>query len=254
MSDHVWYGCAVLALCPPMAVLGSRRPGARVWTWFILLPMLLTLSWPILAVGWQGTELRRLQLETPQLVAFCLVLVMGLGNYCGTRFTISALLLGISLFGIAFSTSMHEHAWIDSRPTIRAWCTTVAVLSVILVKYSSPRIPRTRFDEVWFDFFDGFGIVWGRRIQDRVNFIVRSDHLPVELQLDGFTWPTDPNSKSASTLPNTDEMGVADRNVIEARLEHVLRWLLRRFVDSSWIDRRLGTKSESIPKSMTIDS
>ena len=49
LADHMWYASAVLVLCPPIAVLGSRRPGTRVWTCFILLPMLFALGWPVVA-------------------------------------------------------------------------------------------------------------------------------------------------------------------------------------------------------------
>ena len=122
------------------------------------------------------------------------------------------------------------------------------VLAIVLVK-TSTRVPAaTKFDQLWFDFFDLFGIVWGRRIQDRVNFIANQDRLPVRLEIDGFVWTpqvvasvpavngSSPSGQSIKESTNDDA-----RNA-EARLEHILRWLLRRFVDPVWIDRsRLGS-------------
>ncbi|MEZ6148255.1 MAG: hypothetical protein R3B91_23050 [Planctomycetaceae bacterium] len=47
VDDLMWYSVALLSLCPPIAVLGARRPGAAAWTWFVILPMLAVLGWPM---------------------------------------------------------------------------------------------------------------------------------------------------------------------------------------------------------------
>ena len=105
VADHLWYACAVLALCPAIAVLGSRRPGTRVWNWFIQVPMLFVLGWPVLTLWLQGSDVRGLQLETPQLIAYLLVLVMGAGNYLGTRFTLASLCFAAANGLIVISSS-----------------------------------------------------------------------------------------------------------------------------------------------------
>ena len=115
LADHAWYACAVMALCPPMAVLGSRRPGTRVWMWFILFPMLLALAWPLIAVRLQSSELRGIQLELPQFCAFTLILVMGVGNYLGTRFTIPALLYAAAVLPSVVSLSSIAPSWLEDR-------------------------------------------------------------------------------------------------------------------------------------------
>ena len=262
LADHLWYGCAVLALCPPIAVLGSRRPGTRVWTWFILLPMLFALCWPIAALWWQGSELHRLQLETPQLVAFCLVLVMGVGNYCGTTYTASALLYGSAILALVISNWAKSPGWLTDRESIRYWCTVVMVVAVILLRKSARPTATTKFDRVWFDFFDLFGIVWGRRIQDRVNFIAVHEGLPVRLELHGFVWL--PTASDALAATPHCESSTGDRaplassplsaSQVHARVEHILRWLLRRFVDRCWIDERLGSGTGSDIHELKTDS
>ena len=131
------------------------------------------------------------------------------------------------------------------------------------MKISKRQIAATRFDRLWFDFFDLFGIVWGRRIQDRVNDIANLEQLPARLELDGFVWP---QASTKSNLPVARDGEVSltnqpmsiqqerDRAAVEARIEHILRWLLRRFVDASWIDSRLGSNSRPSIARLPADS
>lgn len=223
-ADHLWYATAVLTLCPPIAVLGSRRPGTRVWTWFILIPMMLVLGWPVLTLWLQGSDVRGLQLETPQFVGYQLVLVMGAGNYIGTRFTLPALLYFAANLLLVLSSSAICPDWLSDRWWARLWASGVMAVAVIGAGRTAVAAGgRYRFDELWLCFFDQFGVVWGRRIQDRVNYIAAKEGWPVRLELHGFEWTGSPDSAT------------------EARMEHTFRWLLRRFVDPPWIDDRLGT-------------
>lgn len=229
MADHLWYASAVLAVCPPIAVLGSRRPGTRVWSWFIQFPLLLVLGWPVVSLWLQGSEIRGLQLETPQLAAYLLVLIMGAGNYCGTRFTLPVLFYATACGLLVVSSSVSCPAWLADHWWARLWATGLLVMAILLTGRSSSKDLRAvdRFDRLWFDFFDTFGVVWGRRIQDRVNFIAQKERWPARLELHGFVWTDVPEASSK-------------RAATESRIEHTCRWLLRRFVDPSWIDERIG--------------
>lgn len=224
-ADHLWYASAVVALCPPMSVLGSRRPGTRVWTWFILFPMLFALGWPVITLWLQGSDVRGLQLETPQLVGYLLVLVMGAGNYFGTRFTIAGLLFVAGNTLLVVSISSVGAGWLPDRWWARLCATGCMALAVLVSSGSGAGAVSSQspFDRLWLDFFDQFGVVWGRRIQDRINFIADKEGWPARLELQGFEWKSAPD-------PAT-----------QARIEHTFRWLLRRFVDPPWIDQRLGT-------------
>ena len=260
VADHAWYACAVLALCPPMAVLGSRRPGIRVWAWFILFPMLLVLGWPLIAVRLQGSELRGLHLETPQVAAFVLILVMSIGNYLGTRFTLSALLYGMSILAIVVSSWSASPPWLTDRPAVRFWCTLLVVIAICMTKTSARPMAQNRFDRLWFDFFDTFGIVWGRRIQDRVNFIASKEGWPARLELDGFVWSDELTSVIDAETTDLSKTGTDPQQKkfsatqIESRIEYTFRWLLRRFVDPAWIDDRLGSNSPSPVTELPADS
>jgi hypothetical protein len=224
VADHLWYAAAVVALCPAIAVLGSRRPGIRVWTGFILVPLLFALGWPVMTLWVQGSEVRGLQLETPQVVGYLLVLVMGAGNYFGTRHTFS----GMSYFAantlLVLSSSSACPVWLSDRWWSRLGAMGCMALAVVTAGRTALQSTSglDRFDRLWLDFFDQFGVVWGRRIQDRVNFVAAKEGWPARLELHGIVW-------NSASDPST-----------EARIEHTFRWLLRRFVDPEWIDARLG--------------
>ncbi|WP_010585607.1 hypothetical protein [Schlesneria paludicola] len=260
-ADHAWYAISVLSLCPAMTVLGARRPGTRVWNGFIILPMLLVLGWPVITLWTQGSELHGLHLETPQVAAFCLVLVMGLGNYCGTRQTLPAILYGCSLCALVLCSSSSSPNWLSNRTATRFYCTLLMVVSVAIIRFSGRSVAKTGFDQVWIDFFDTFGIVWARRIQDRVNFMLAKERLPVRLRLEGFVWGKDacqPVGGTASADVTGDDLAFdaqsRDAAFVTARVEQVLRWLLRRFVDPEWIDQRLGNSSPQETASLPVDS
>src|SRR5262245_1516351 len=91
MLDQMWYAVALLMLAALVSVLGAKRPASRVWTLFVTIPMLLVLGWPALYAWTSGWPPSRLHFMQPALLAYFVVCVMGLGNYVGTRFLISAL-------------------------------------------------------------------------------------------------------------------------------------------------------------------
>jgi hypothetical protein len=84
-----------------------------------------------------------------------------------------------------------------------------------------------RFDRLWSDFRRQFGLVWSQRIRDSFNETARKSGWPVLLAPAGFL---------ANPGEGTRHFG--DERTL-GEMEHCLRWLLRRFVDPEWIDRRL---------------
>src|SRR5439155_6530825 len=83
--DQLWYLTAVSALCPPVAVLGARRGRAVDWSLFVLLPLIVVLEWPAVAQWSRNWSGQRLELESPSLMAYVLVLAMAAGNFANTR-------------------------------------------------------------------------------------------------------------------------------------------------------------------------
>jgi hypothetical protein len=204
-----------------------------------------------------------LHLETPQLVALILVLIMGVGNYCGTRYTLAALLYGLAVALSVLCMSTAAPACLADRALVRSVSLSLLILAGLSMMFSRRRPVATEFDLLWFDFFDLFGIVWGRRIQDRINYLADKEGLPVRLELDGFVWSDRAPLASTELMPDRPKIKTAieqlnDRDgpsqACKARVEHLLRWLLRRFVDSPWIDVRMGRKSDQKITELAVDS
>jgi len=251
-ADLLMYAAAVVLLCPGIAVLGARRPGAAVWSCFVLIPLCLVLMWPAAA----STRVLRLgtplELETPALLGFGLVLIMSAGNYLGTRHSLATVLYAAALALLIAPLSAPLRGSFPDRKI--AWLAgTVALTGALLrvrrrargtagfsgaggtmaadgVLGSTAPQPASGggqdgWDRIWQDFVDGWGTVWSRRVMDRLNEFARHEHWCVRLDWHGFEWQTDASAQ--------------DRLKTLERLDHSLRWLLKRFVDSDWINRRL---------------
>lgn len=235
LTDQLWFWSAVLILCPLIAVLGSRRPTSRVWTWFVIVPLLLVLGWPALTVLAELPQLRPLRVELPPLLGFLLVLVMGAGNYLTTRFGGSSLLLMLATTLILLPFATIAEGRLPSASMLRAIGALLMGFSVLSGAFQAarPTVAANRFDRLWFDFRDLFGIVWATRVQERINQMASEQRWSCRLTVEGFEWGGERSSEPGS---KSDE-----------QIEHALRWLLRRFVDPPWIDERLADP-EQIPE------
>ena len=240
LSDQLWYGTGILLLCPPIAVLGAKRPMSRVWSVFILLPLILVFGWPAASAWSAGWRNAAWVLEEPVFVGYALVLVMGAGNYIGTRGTVSSILYAIAALLIVAPLCPPLASRLPSATLCRLSATVCLAVAASFGAWRRPSArqssqPATssgfKFDEVWRDFRNTFGIVWSRRIQDRFNELSRSSNWGVQLTPQGFVGPVEPAVPPNQRAPDT---------LVAA--EAALRWLLRRFVDPAWIDRKCTLK------------
>lgn len=227
-SDHVWYTACVLTLTPFTAVLGARRPGTRVWTAFVILPLILVLEWPAVS-SWDGSwPPRSLELEAPALAAIGLVIIMGTGNYLGTRYAWPVLGIACALPMLLMPLTGHTFSLVFPQGFWRAAACVSLALSVRCIGRNPPRRPPpTDLDRVWIDFRDLFGIAWAHRVQVQINATAVQEQWPVRLDLQGLV--------QHSGAPATEALSETTR----AQIERALRWSLRRFVDSDWIAIRL---------------
>jgi len=228
-------GLAVAAMIPQVAVLGARRPTNRVWTPFVVLPMVIVLLWPVIMLVLRRGWFVDAALETPSVVAYELVVVMACGNYFGTRLTVASLAWGAVCSALLIAHATITPQWWPLVDEIRIVAGIVGVISLSRAAsvWSPHDVSLDPFDRLWFDVLDHFGIVWARRLQERLNAVGRQQQWPAKLDIDGWHW-----QQSA-----TDEQ--------RAEMEHACRWLLRRFVDPPWIDARLGTTAtEATPLRM----
>jgi hypothetical protein len=235
-ADLVWYAVAVVMLVPPIAVLGARRPVNRVWPWFVLVPLVLIFAWPALSAFRGGRAPAAWSIEEPVFVGYALVAVMGAGNYVGLRHTIPALMWMAALMLLVGPLCPATAPWMPAPSTARAWSMLLIAAAAWLSAGFARRPDRASaatgpvsLDGVWLDFRDLFGIVWARRVQERFNEEMRRSNSPVRLGIHGFENAVNPG-RALATLPSTD------LNAAESSL----RWLLQKFVDPEWIDRRLA--------------
>lgn len=231
-SSALSYFAAVMLLTPLIAILGARRPGVRAWPWFVVLPLVLVLQWPSVSQLMSGRSDLAVEVPTPTAIGFLLVLVMGAGNYFGTLNTLAAVLGGTGIVVmLARSANWFDPATHWPEPL----AATLFLLAAVRVRRRfRPSAKAALQPEVhdanrlWIDFRDLFGIVWARRVVDRVNQFAQRESWDNQLTLDGFV------AKSASpnvTAPLAVE--VPDRAV------EVLCWVLRRFVDPPFVHRYL---------------
>ncbi|RLS43439.1 MAG: hypothetical protein DWH81_02470 [Planctomycetota bacterium] len=227
VQDQLWYWTAVVSVIPPIAVLGAKRPGSEAWNFFVLLPLVFVLGWPALTV-WTSHGPDALRVETPVLIGFVLVLVMGCGNYIATRLALPALLYALAVVLVLAPCSTVSAGLGISFEAFRLSGTISMLLATLWSGLILTYRPETTSgpDRVWNDFRETFGIVWTKRAMDRINIeFATREQWPAQLGPDGLEWPT----------PPTDQQ----REHVEARMVYALHWLLRRFVDPDWIDHRL---------------
>lgn len=219
------YLAAVMLLTPFIAILGARRPGANAWPWFVVLPLVMVLQWPSISQLMSGNSETAIEIPTPTLIGFTFVLVMGTGNYFGTLNTGSALICAVGTLLVVLPLT----DWVSAQNTwaLPAGCILLTFAASLLPgRYSEapPLVDREEADlnQLWADFRDLYGIVWAKRVMDRVNQFAERERWDVRMSLDGFV--------------NTDGHPAA---VVADRPVQNLCWILRRFVDPVFLQRYL---------------
>ncbi|MFK7819348.1 MAG: hypothetical protein AB8G99_11570 [Planctomycetaceae bacterium] len=229
LLDHVAYSGVICWLTPAIAILGARRPGIGAWSGFVVLPMVVVLHWPAVSQLMGGSIDDAFELPVPMVIGVCLVIVMGLGNFFGTRFTLPAMLLaagmGLILRTLSQPDTIRSPDVHRVVPIASILLTFAALLFIrrarqLLVVDGSDEDVRVRLNVMWADFQELFGIVWAKRAMDRINQFGQREAWPVRLELTGFE----------AKEPNC---------TISAEAVARIRWVLRRFVDPCWLDARL---------------
>ncbi len=224
---------AVATFCPLMSLLGAKRPQDKPW-------QLIVLSlWVVLALPALETLIFRPAMQ-PDLhlsrrLFLAVLLLISLFNGLFTRHAWGALLatfgqvllLGDLLPGISELVAEIPPGW---RVAAALGCFLVST-ALWTFKQRTPQRPLP-LDQLWLDFRDLYGTIWGLRIADRINAAAQMYDWNVVLRWHGVC-----NLQGLSAAPD-DETEVA--------LRKMFRTLLRRFVSTAWIDARLGEASESL--------
>ena len=208
------------SFCPQMALFGAKRPQDRGWQ-IIVATLWVVLSIPVLqSLAFSSDGF----FETHGMwrVFLWVLIAYGFVNHFLTKFVVAAFFMLVGQLAI-----FAPFLWRDqsSPQTCLAAFQVALVISLISARGASKKMTQLDLhpmDRVWHDFRDMFGMVWSLRIIERVNHLATQEKWGVQLSWSGFT----PDDQLGNSQLATD-------------VEKCLRTLLRRFVDSNWIDARL---------------
>jgi hypothetical protein len=215
-----------LSFCPIVALLGAKRPQYAAWN-FVVLSL-----WAIVALP----AAENLFLHRGREVAMgdargwfvCMLILLGPINFVPTRFWLPALLLaGGQVIALSPHLPLVRREVVSQSAAVGLLLAAAAVVAAWFVS-RRPARGANAFDRLWLDFRDSFGLLWGLRVQERINAVARHECWELELVWSGFR-----DSRSGKLLR---EMPAA----IDPGLRTSLKGLLRRFVSNEWINERLG--------------
>ena len=222
----VQYFAATMLLTPLVAALGARRPGNAAWQWFVVLPMIVVLQWPAVTQLLSSRGSEAIELAAPATAGVLLVVMMSAGTLLGTSMTFSALMYVAALLCCLLPSS----GWMESTSSIPL----LSPLLLLAAQIHGASILRARFaanrsagnvvesaDAAWNLFQSLYGLVWTRRVLDRVNQFAPGENWTVTLTLNGFR--------------RSDGGAVSDAEITKP-LE-AFRWVLGRFADQAWIEK-----------------
>lgn len=224
LTTTIQYFSVIMLLTPAVATLGARRPGAGTWQWFVVVPLILVLQWPATSQLLSSRGREALDLGAPQTTGIMLVLLMSAGTGLGGSLTIPTILYLLGVICCLLPSS----GWIDTASTLPLWSPFLLLTAEIITtravrrRYLAIRTATsvvTETDAVWMLFQDLFGVIWARRVLDRVNQFSVREEWTVSLTGSGFR-------RADGSVPEDQEL----KKPLEA-----FHWVLGRFVDETWL-------------------
>jgi hypothetical protein len=104
----------------------------------------------------------------------------------------------------------------ENEPLVGLVLVTGALLAAWIAGRAEERAAN-ELDRAWLDFRDAYGLLWGLRLQERINAVAQQNGWNVELTWSGFRSPQ--SGESVSEF----------EPAIEAGLRAAMRGVLRRF-------------------------
>jgi hypothetical protein len=221
---------AGLSFCPVVAVLGAKRPQHRAWT-FVVLAFWGVVMLPAAEAFFLGRG-DRLALGDTRRWFLWILLLLGPINYVPTRQWLAVVLLAAGQF-----LTLSEHLPLIRQTLFReqylaALWLAAAATWLGRAAGSSDRPAANPYDRLWRDFRDLFGLLWALRLQERVNVVTNTNAWPLWLAWGGLR-----DTERGLPVEQIDP-------AIEPTLRTSMKGLLRRFVSSDWIARRLGQDTD----------
>jgi hypothetical protein len=227
-TQPIRYALACLSFCPTVALLGAKRPQHQMWQFvvatFAAMMILPAVEVVVLQPG-QALELFDLRgWFLWGLVLACWV------NRWGTRFYVSAtLFLVAQLLALAPLLPLWRSSNDYWNAAVVLWGVT-AVIDTVLCQRINSRLHR--WDALWRDYRDRFGVVWAARVRERVNGAALSQGWDLELTWSGFK----PRKRDAdSDQPSQPEQWDPE---MAKKLATVFANVLRRFLSKEELERR----------------
>lgn len=213
---------AMLSLCPVVAQLGAKRPQHQPWN-FIVVSL-----WGVLALPAFETLIlhpgQAMKLSDTRSWFVVILLLIAPGNLLATRFTLAALLAIAGQVILLLPILPWRIA--TASPQLTTISMSLWLVAIVLAMRTSPAKAHSTWDRLWLDFRDQFGLLWGLRLQERVNTTAEQLAWPIELTWSGFV-----DRQSQQPLSDVDLARIDS-------LSHNVRGLLRRFVTQEWISER----------------
>jgi hypothetical protein len=248
-SEKWWVLALCSTFCPMMSLLGAKRPQNRAWQWIVLSFWIVAALPAIQQLVLQPLE--PLEVSTVWRWFYAILLLISAVNYFPTRYA-PAGLLATAGQTVLLSPYLPMGPIVMGHPLIGIPMLGAAVcLARVLsgIRFSRQRASTDEkllpgWTNVWLDFRDAYGLLWGARMMERIDSLLQSSNVPVWLDWNGFHCPSSqadrlnprtaafiiPVSGKLSVNPSANTMDVAESGI---------RNLLRRFVSNDWIDRRL---------------
>jgi hypothetical protein len=227
-SNVVWLeplrlAAVALSFCPMLAVLGAKRPQHAAWT-FVVAALWAVVSLPaaealILQRG------QRLEIGDVRGWFLWILIVVAPINYLPTRQWLAAVLLAMGQI-----LALSEYLPLVRRPLFGEQHVVALLLAMLSTVVARP--PRSaaagKYDRLWLDFRNLFGLFWALRLQERVNAVAGTNQWPIDLAWSGL-------------IQRAGGQHVGDVDpAIEPTLRTTLKSLLRRFVSGRWIAQRIA--------------
>ena len=237
------YFAATMLLTPLVAALGARRPGNAAWQWFVVLPMIVVLQWPAMTQLLNNRGREAIDLGAPATIGVLLVIAMSAGTLLGTSMTLPALMYVAAVLCCFLPSS----GWIESASAIpllspllllAAQTHAASILRTCVTASRSARNLAESTDAAWQLFQTLYGLVWTRRVLDRINQFAPGEQWTVTLTLPGFRRSN----------------GAAGTDADLAKPLEAFRWVLSRFADPAWIEKHVSNTAADMSASDHLKS
>ena len=229
------YFAATMLLTPLVAALGARRPGNAAWQWFVVLPMIVVLQWPAVTQLMSSRGSEPLELGAPATIGVLLVITMSTWTLLGSSMTLSGLMYVAAVLCCLLPSS----GWMASTSSLPLLSPLLLVgaqipaASILKARFAAARNARgvaESTDASWQLFQTLYGLVWTRRVLDRVNQFAPGEQWSVALTRLGFR-------RSGGGAVSDAEL---------AKPLEAFRWVLSRFADPEWIKKHVSNMAVDV--------